>query len=90
MVKNEIRDAVNAASPLDRRAYRGRPQGYPHKSYPNGDLIVHPSKWDRFHWSYDEQLRTRGRKVHKPISTTEALDLVTKMLADLVKTAEGK
>jgi hypothetical protein len=70
---------------LDRRAFVGRPQGYPTKSFPNGDLILRPSKWNRFHWSFDEELRTRGKAYHKPISTTEALDLVTKMLADLGK-----
>lgn len=58
-------------------------RGYPTKSAVFGDWILNPSLWDRDHWSFDEALRTRSRGHHKPISTTEALDVVTAMLADL-------
>ena len=73
---------MKTTAALDKRAYQGAPQGFKRSSFPNGEPIEHPSKWDRHHWSFDEDLKTRAKSshVHKPITTDEALDLMKQMM----------
>ncbi len=73
---------------LDSHAYQGAPQGFRRSAFPNGEPIEHPSKWNREHWSFDEELKTRAKNrpaVHVPISTDEALKLLLTYAADLKK-----
>lgn len=63
---------------LDRHAFRGAPHGVSHV-WP--DEVLHPSQWDRHHWSFDEMLKTHGRSPAKPSFTRDsALDLLNKLL----------
>lgn len=89
----EYHDLVAKVMPLDRRAYSGSPKGYPTKSAVFGEVVKLYSKWKDIdgndHWAYDSTKSTTQR-INKPITTTQALDIVDQMLKDLVKTAEGK
>lgn len=63
---------------LDRHAFRGAPHGVSHV-WP--DEILHPSQWNRSHWSFDDLLKTRARSATKPAFTRDtAMDLLTKLL----------
>ena len=72
---------------LDKHAFQGAPQGFKRSSFPNGEPIEHPSKWDRHHWSFDEALKTRAKSshVHKPITTDDALALIQSMMKGMKK-----
>jgi hypothetical protein len=72
---------------LDKRAYQGAPEGFKRSSFPNGEPIEHPSKWNREHWSFDEALKTRAKSshVHKPITTDDALALIAEMMKGMKK-----
>jgi hypothetical protein len=76
---------------LDKRAYTGAPAGFRRSSFPNGEPVEHPSKWNRAHWSFDEALKTRAKNsnVHKPITTDDALKLIEQMMAGM-KGSVGK
>jgi len=63
---------------LDRHAYRGAPYGVSH-AWP--DFVLHPSRWDKNSWNFDEGLKTRGRALPKPAFTRDtALTLLNKLL----------
>jgi hypothetical protein len=66
---------------LDKHAYTGRPEGYRRSSFPNGEPILHPSEWNREHWSFDESLKTRAKAVHVPMCANDALNLMERMLS---------
>jgi hypothetical protein len=66
---------------LDRKAYQGAPAGYPRSDFPDGRFILHPSQWDKNHWSFDEELKTRGKSVHQPMTADEALNLIKQMMS---------
>ena len=67
---------------LAREAYQGAPVGYAHV-WP--EMVDHPSKWSREHWSWDSDQVIRRRGWRKRITTAEATDLVTRMLKELTE-----
>lgn len=73
---------------LDKRAYTGAPQGYRRSSFPNGEPVEHPSKWNREHWSFDEALKTRLKRSttpHVPLTADDSLKLIQEMMKGLKK-----
>jgi len=56
-------------------------RGYPTKTPLFGEFILHPSQWNREHWSYDDALRTK--RTRRRQSKPSAMDIALKLLSEL-------
>ena len=67
---------------IDKKAYIGAPVGYRRNSFPDGQTpILHPSQWNRTHWSFDNDLRTKAKRSHVPMTANEALNLISQIMS---------
>lgn len=84
---------MKTTAALDKRAYQGAPEGFRRSSFPNGEAVLHPSKWKTKDnpnykpWHFDDALKTRakGSHVHKPMTTDDALALIKSMMEGMTK-----